>query len=219
MMTLLQCEGMNSWVHACSGFCIPGRVAGLVKTAYTVILIAIPLLLIITGMITLASSIMKQKEEDIKKAQQLLIKKFVVGAIVFFLFSLVRWLVVYFDGNIANCFSALINYDESEHACVRSGDSVVGENCSVTTNNNEFFDTNNQCRADGSDGAVKINGNAPQCYVKDYEHCCCDSGDPFMYTTGSDQTNCYCAIQSEDEDKRYVVTAVRGKTKDNGVCQ
>lgn len=222
MMTLLQCDGMKSWVHECS-VCIPGQVASLVKMAYTAILIAVPLLLIITGMITLASSIMKQKEEDIKKAQQLLVKKFVAGAIVFFLFILIRWLVAYFDGNLADCFDALINYNETEHACTYNANGeVVGTNCSKTNNNNEFFDINNQCINQGADGAVRIvktyygpNGQASGydyiCYEKDFEHCSCSKGTPFRYADkDSNNTKCWCAIGGTDSNGYHYVWAANG---------
>ena len=215
MMTLLQCDGMKSWVHECS-VCIPGQVASLVKMAYTAILIAVPLLLIITGMITLASSIMKQKEEDIKKAQQLLVKKFVAGAIVFFLFILIRWLVAYFDGNLADCFDALINYNEAEHACTYNANGeVVGKNCSKTNNNNEFFDINNQCINQGADGAVRIFNESSgeydtPCYIKDYEKCSCATGTPFRYAKDKDKIGCWCAIGATDSNGYHYVTAVAG---------
>lgn len=198
MMTLLQCDGMDSWVHECS-VCIPGQVANLIKMAYTAILIAVPLLLIITGMITLASSIMKQKEEDIKKAQQLLVKKMIAGAIVFFLFVLVRWLIVYFDGDLANCFDALINYNSTEHGCVKNADgSISGNaNCSASSNN-EFFDINNQCIKQGADGAAKFFDLAYLCYKKDYEHCSCNKGTPFRYTSDEYSGNCWCAVGKVD---------------------
>ena len=198
MMTLLQCDGMKSWVHECS-VCIPGQVASLVKMAYTAILIAVPLLLIITGMITLASSIMKQKEEDVKKAQQLLVKKFVAGAIVFFLFILIRWLVAYFDSDLADCFDALINYNEAEHACKLDEDgNAVGTDCSKTNTNNEFFDINNQCINQGADGAAKFFNLAYLCYEKDYEHCSCNKGTPFRYASDEYSGNCWCAVGKVD---------------------
>lgn len=208
MMTLLQCDGMDSWVHECS-VCIPGQVANLIKMAYTAILIAVPLLLIITGMITLASSIMKQKEEDIKKAQQLLVKKMIAGAIVFFLFVLVRWLIVYFDGDLANCFDALINYNSTEHGCVKNADgSISGNaNCSASSNN-DFWDFNNQCIANGTDGAAMLYESSYKfCYIKDYENCCCDEGTPFKAPLEENIKNkCMCAVSKVIDGRNIVIT-------------
>ena len=210
-MILLQCDGMSSWVNGCD-VCIPGKIGSLVSTVYNAILIAVPLLLIISGMFSLASAIMKQKEEDVKKAQQLLVKKLIAGAIVFLLFALVRWLVSYFDNGLTNCFDALINYKSgTAHECTDSTCSASG--------NMSFITENNSCKQAGADGAVIINNNTV-CYIKDYENCCCDGGQctPFKYYDKSNKTatgGCMCAIQSV-VNGQHVVSGNSGKT--TGTC-
>lgn len=55
--------------------------------------VVVPLLLIISGMIDLAQAVMKQKEDDIKKAQSLLIKKLITGVLVFLVITIVSIVV------------------------------------------------------------------------------------------------------------------------------
>ncbi len=197
-MILLQCDGMSSWVNGCD-VCIPGKIGSLVSTVYNAILIAVPLLLIISGMFSLASAIMKQKEEDVKKAQQLLVKKLIAGAIVFLLFALVRWLVSYFDNDLTNCFDALINYNETENACkIENGVVTGGANCAGMSQN-DFWDINNQCKGQGADGAVKLYTGEIICYAKDYENCSCTNGVPYKRVdrdTGETGQYCKCAVKS-----------------------
>lgn len=64
----------------CTNFSPVWTIIGYVIFAIKVV---VPLLLIISGMITLASAVMKQKDDDIKKAQNLLVKKIVVAALVY----------------------------------------------------------------------------------------------------------------------------------------
>lgn len=230
-MILLQCDGMSSWVNGCD-VCIPGKIGSLVSTVYNAILIAVPLLLIISGMFSLASAIMKQKEEDVKKAQQLLVKKLIAGAIVFLLFALVRWLVSYFDNDLTNCFDSLINYNKSSAVCEFQKDAqgnyikdsngnrilteASRENGCGTATNNEFVDVNNQCKAKGADGAVKHPSNGFVCYIKDYENCSCSNGGaPFKYQDTSDvgesACNCWCAKQDwNPETGQYDYSATQG---------
>lgn len=216
-MILLQCDGMSSWINGCK-VCIPGKIGSLVSTVYNAILIAVPLLLIISGMFSLASAIMKQKEEDVKKAQQLLVKKLIAGAIVFLLFALVKWLVSYFDNGLTNCFDALINYNKDQDVCEIKEDGTVtgGANCAETSKN-EYWDINNGCKLAKADGAVRNpNANSEDkfiCYVKDYENCSCTDGDPFKYTESitHDDCDCWCAKQTYDEsEKQYIYSAFPG---------
>lgn len=79
--TLNICEGGLSDVWTIIGYIIFG------------IQVVVPLLLIISGMITMAQAVMKQKEEDIKKAQSLLVKKIIAAVIVFLVVAITKIVV------------------------------------------------------------------------------------------------------------------------------
>lgn len=52
--------------------------------------VVVPLLLIISGMITMAKAVMEKKEDDIKKAQNLLIKKVIAAVIVYLVITVTK---------------------------------------------------------------------------------------------------------------------------------
>jgi len=55
--------------------------------------IVVPLLLIISGMITMAKAIMEKDEKKIKEAQNLLIKKLIAAVITFLIIAVVKMVV------------------------------------------------------------------------------------------------------------------------------
>ena len=96
-----------------------GNVAIDVKIANTVhkiivaIKIAVPVLLVIFGMIDLFKGIMAQKEDEIKKGQQTFIKRIIAAAIIFFIIQVVQFLISFVTDNsesdIWKCASCFIN--------------------------------------------------------------------------------------------------------------
>ena len=63
-------------------------------------------------MFDMGKAIVAKKEEDVKKAQKLLVRKLIVGVIVFLLPYFVELIVkiVVRDDDILNCLKALIDY-------------------------------------------------------------------------------------------------------------
>lgn len=77
--------------------------------------IAIPIMVIIFGLIDLGKAVMAQKEDDIKKNQGLLIKRVIVAVFVFFVVAIVQFVVGIVGGsdsdNITSCINCFINND------------------------------------------------------------------------------------------------------------
>lgn len=69
------------------------QVQDLISTIITIIQIAIPILLIIFGMLDLGKAVVASKEDDIKKGQQMFIKRLISAALVFFVIFIVKILV------------------------------------------------------------------------------------------------------------------------------
>ena len=77
----------------CNGTEIPDQIAKIVAFIYNAIRIAVPLLLIIVGMFEMAKAVTAGKEDEIKKAQGLLVKKAVAAVLVFLMMSIVQLVI------------------------------------------------------------------------------------------------------------------------------
>ena len=101
------------------GVMIDTKIANTVHTIIVVIKIAVPVLLVIFGMLDLFKGLTAQKEDEIKKGQQLFIKRLISAAIIFFVISVVQLLVSFVAGDegIMNCASCFINGTDSAGIC------------------------------------------------------------------------------------------------------
>lgn len=107
-------------IYSCSdsinGALIDARIPEVVSTIVTVIKIAVPVLLVIFGMLDLMKGITAGKEDEIKKGQGLFVKRLISGALVFFVFTIVQLIVSFAaeEGdktNIMTCAKCFINGD------------------------------------------------------------------------------------------------------------
>ena len=72
---------------------IPEQILNITHLIYKAIQIGVPIILIIVGMFDMGKEITQQKEDEIKKAQSLLVKKAIAAGLVFLMFSLVQLVV------------------------------------------------------------------------------------------------------------------------------
>ena len=119
ILTNITCGGMENLVMDSA---IPRIIALLID----IIKIAVPVLLIIFGMLDLGKAVMANKEDEIKKGQQTFVKRLIAAVLVFlvvFLSQLVIGLVApraeEENGNIWSCVDCLINNDDN---CEPTGD-------------------------------------------------------------------------------------------------
>ena len=92
---------------------IPKLVPRVISLIYTIIQIAVPVVLVIMGSLDLMKGISAQKEEDIKKGQQIFIKRLIAAVLVFFVFVIVKVVIgVAADGTkneILDCTECFIS--------------------------------------------------------------------------------------------------------------
>ena len=72
---------------------IPARIPELTSMVVTIIQVAVPVILIIMGMMDLFKGITAQKEDEIKKGQQTFIKRLIVAVLIFFIAVIVKFIV------------------------------------------------------------------------------------------------------------------------------
>ncbi|MBQ9072520.1 MAG: hypothetical protein IJY25_05135 [Bacilli bacterium] len=98
---------------------IPQKIPKLTSLAFTIIQIAVPILLVLMGSIDLFKGITAGKEDEMKKGQQMFIKRLVVGALIFFVIAIVKLLVSVVanasdTANISSCISCFMSNDCTE---------------------------------------------------------------------------------------------------------
>ena len=99
------------------------KLPNMVSTIILVIQIAVPIVLVIFGMIDLFKGIIAQKEDEIKKGQQTFIKRLIAAAIVFFVVIIVKLLISFVAGDdeqektIMDCANCFINGVRSDGIC------------------------------------------------------------------------------------------------------
>ncbi len=101
---------------SCGGGIIPkmnSMIPHLTSLVVDLIKIGVPVLLIIFGMLDLGKAVMAQKEDEIKKSQQMFFKRLLSAALVFFVFIIVELVfnIVAKDekAGIWNCVNCFIN--------------------------------------------------------------------------------------------------------------
>lgn len=107
--TITACES------SIKGAIIDSRIPETTSTIITVIRIAVPVLLVIFGMLDLFKGLTAGKEDEIKKGQQTFIKRLIAGALIFFVVIIVQFIVSFAAGSndgktIMDCANCFINY-------------------------------------------------------------------------------------------------------------
>lgn len=102
--------------NSIKGAIIDEKIPNIVSTIITVIKIVVPVLLVIMGMLDLMKGLTAQKEDEIKKGQNLFIKRLISGALVFLVFTIVQLIISFVadeddKANIATCSKCFINGD------------------------------------------------------------------------------------------------------------
>ena len=110
----------NNVVSCGGGFLtdIPKALPKTIHLIYLFLQIAVPIILVIFGSIDFVKAVVAQKEDEINKGRQIFIKRLIYGTIIFFIFSIVKFLISFVgDKNsktkIINCASCLINNDSN----------------------------------------------------------------------------------------------------------
>ncbi len=112
------------------GFSFSGMLPYIVSMGILVIKIVVPILLVIFGMLDLGKAVMAQKEDEIKKGQQTLVKRVIAAVIVFFVISIVQLIIGFVsnkDSKIMSCFNCFISGEVSDNSCsIDTGAADVG---------------------------------------------------------------------------------------------
>ena len=93
---------------------IPSKIPKLTSEVFTIIEIAIPILLVIMGTLDMFKGITASKEDEIAKGRKMFVKRLITAALVFFLFIITKSVVSLIDNktsydNITSCMNCFIS--------------------------------------------------------------------------------------------------------------
>lgn len=116
---------------------IPSEVPRIASLAVTLLKIGTAIVLILMGTITLLKAVYSSKEEEIKKAQSSFIKKLIAAALVFFIVSIVQFIILKVadtgtngeDAGIKECLSCFLNDDCDSVTYYKNVDFADNETC------------------------------------------------------------------------------------------
>ncbi len=94
---------------------IDEQLTKIVRYALIIIQLLVPILLVIFGTIDLLKGVASQKEDEIKKGQQVFIKRLISGALVFFVIAFVKLGIGVFangeSSDIISCINCVIGQE------------------------------------------------------------------------------------------------------------
>lgn len=99
---------------------IDAKVPNVIHMIILVVQIAVPVLLVVFGMMDLVKGVMASKEDEIKKGQNTLIKRIIAAAIVFFVIAVVKFVISVVADNsnsIMDCANCFLNGANSDGTC------------------------------------------------------------------------------------------------------
>ena len=92
---------------------IPGKIPRLSSEVFTLIEIAVPVVLVIMGTIDLFKGITASKEDEMIKGRKMFVKRLVTGSLIFFIMAITKFLISLVDGdnstNIMACVDCFVN--------------------------------------------------------------------------------------------------------------
>lgn len=116
---------------------IDNDLTNFVHTIVLLIKIAVPILLIIFGMLDFAKGVIGSNDDEIKKGQKIFIKRVISAAIVFFIISITQLVINLAageDSEIWSCASAIMNGTNTQVRTVTTISSDVEETCCERAN-------------------------------------------------------------------------------------
>ena len=138
----------------CGDAILPSGVIYIVQNVVNLIKIAIPILLIVLGMIDFMKAVMSNDEKQMKASQGKLIKRILAGVIVFFVIAIVQFVFGFVvDGDSSkNAVSCLACFVTSDDNCTFTNndfnDGVLDDKTNGSTTNG------NNSNSDSDDGTI-----------------------------------------------------------------
>jgi len=129
MISLLDINTKATYSCGNMGLSFSGTIPNIVYLIIQLIWIIVPILLVVFGLMDLAKAVMAQKEDEIKKGQQTLVKRAIAAIIVFLVIPIVQIIINYVSGSddtVVSCFNCFIGGKVGEGGCVLQSGNTPG---------------------------------------------------------------------------------------------
>ena len=100
---------------------IPTIFPNIISILYNVVQIAVPIVLVVMGSLDLMKSLTAGKEDDMKKGQQLFIKRLVYAVLIFLVFIIVKFVISFVANDSSN--------DNKATRIMQCADCFIRKNC------------------------------------------------------------------------------------------
>ena len=144
---------------------IPSKLPQLTSYIFTILLIAVPLLLVILGTIDLYKGITANKEDEMTKSRKLFVKRLITGAIVFLVLGLTKFVISIIDNKtnskgIINCVDCFISgTDKCNDNPIKESDNTVIEDTPIE-NSNTNTNTSTSTPSNNNNNDPIVNGGS-----------------------------------------------------------
>ena len=146
----------------CVDTTIPADLVKIISLVYNAIRIGVPIILIIIGMIDMGKAITQQKEDEIKKAQSLLVKKAITAALVFLMLSIVTLVMGVVSGDDSGSIMGCVNCLLTGKPQTTTGGTASAGTCTAKPDGETYVVDQNDCNTSDGFKAI-IDGNACTC--------------------------------------------------------
>lgn len=120
---------------------VPAGLADMIHDVYELLKIAVPIVLIIMGMIDLLKGVTSQKEDEIKKGWNTLVKRAIYGLITFFVFTTIQLVISLLPGDNAKLIACVKTFFTGEgdaaFECITTGANTSNNKNNTTGGNTD----------------------------------------------------------------------------------
>lgn len=139
---------------------IPKKIPELTSFAIDLVQVAVPVLLIVMGTIDLFKGITSSKDDEIKKGQQIFIKRLIIGALIFFIAVIVKFVIsIIADSNktnIIDCIDCFISNSCNQQA---NDPNKIKDSATGSSSSNKNTNKTNSSNKNSSSSSSGKNNN------------------------------------------------------------
>lgn len=119
---LVTAEQLTTECFKCGGQEFPYQLAVFAHSCVNLVKIIVPIILIVLGVFDMFKAVSAQKEDEMKKAQSIFVKRIISALLVFFVVAIVQFLFntmsnLGFGGDLTDCLNTFVNGNAAKQTC------------------------------------------------------------------------------------------------------